>query len=160
MLVDSKKEKLEPIDIIKTALAETKSQYNVQQGVAAILAEAHTPNTMVIREGNTLFMVNYDPQDKSRGMFRALNADTARNYLDNSREFIKAMGMAGFQTLVVQFQDPTIMNIFKFIYRDPPFTGMGYAVQHDKAKDLYQVTINMGNTRQSGGPVVPEGVEL
>ena len=36
MLVDSKKEKLEPIDIIKTALAETKSQYNLQQGVAAI----------------------------------------------------------------------------------------------------------------------------
>ena len=160
MLVDSKQEQLEPIDIIKTALEETKSQYNVQQGVAAILAEAHTPNTLVMREGNTLFIINYDPKDKSRGMFRALNADTARNYLKNSREFIKAAGMDGFKFIVVQFQDPTIMNIFKFIYRDPPFTGMGYSVQHDKQKDMYQVTINMGNTKQSGGPVAPEGVEL
>ena len=160
MLVDSKKEMISPVKIIETALAETKSQYNTQQGVAAVMAEAQTPNTMVMREGNTLFIINYAPSDKSRGMFRALNADTAKNYMENSRTFIKAAGMAGFKTLVVQFQDPTILNIFRYIYRDPPFPGMGYSVQHDESKNLYQVTINMGDAAASRGPVAPEGAQL
>ena len=157
MLIDSKQQMMDPMDIIKTALAETKSQYSVDQGVAAVLAESQTPNTMIMREGNTLFIINYDLTDKSRGMFRALNADTPKNYLENSKTFIKAAGMAGFRIMVVQFQDPTILNIFRYFYRDPPFPGMGYSVQHDESKGLYQVTINMGDAAAARGSVAPQG---
>jgi hypothetical protein len=157
MLVDSKEQMIDPMEIVKTALAETKSQYTIDQGVAAVMAESQTPNTMILREGNTLFIINYNPKDKSRGMFRALNADTAKNYLENSKTFIRAAGMIGFKILVVRFQDPTILNIFRYIYRDPPFPGMGYSVQHDKKKNMYQVTINMGAASATTGAVAPEG---
>ena len=157
MLVDSKTQMLDPVKIIEIAIEETKSQYSQEQGVASVIAESQTPNTMIMREGNTLFIINYDPTDKSRGMFRALNADTGRNYLENSRTFIKAAGMAGFRTMVVQFQDPTILNIFRYIYRDPPLPGMGYAVQYDESKGLYQVTINLGDASAARGSVAPQG---
>ena len=157
MLVDSKTQMLDPVKIIEIAIEETKSQYSVDQGVASVIAESQTPNTMIMREGNTLFIINYNPQDKSQGMFRALNADTGRNYLENSRTFIKAAGMAGFRTMVVQFQDPTILNIFRYIYRDPPMPGMGYTVQHDESKGVYQVTINLGDASALRGSVAPQG---
>ena len=147
MFTDSKKEQLSQIDIVKTALAQQGSPYNQEQSIAAISAEAYGPNTIVIREGNTLFFINFDPQDKSRGIFRALNADTPHNYLENSVTFIKAAGLAGFKTLVSQFNDPSLLHIFKYVSRHPPFPGMGYAVQHDNEKQLYQVTINLGQAR-------------
>lgn len=153
MFVDSKEHKLSQLEIIKTALEETNSPYTTQQGIAAVTAEAYSPNTIVMREGNTLFFINFDPNDKTRGMFRALNADTPRNYLDNSMEFIRAAGMAGFKTLVSQFSDPALIHIFKYISRNPPFPGMGYAVQHDPEKDIYQATVSLGQAQPA-----PQGV--
>jgi hypothetical protein len=144
MFTDSKTHKLSQLEIIKTALEKQGSPYNMQQSIAAVTAEAYAPNTIVMREGNTLFFINYDPQDKSRGMFRALNADTPQNYLNNSVEFIRAAGMAGFKTLISQFSDPSLVHIFKYVSRHAPFPGMGYAVQHDNEKHIYQVTVNLG----------------
>lgn len=155
MLVDSKDQMMDALQIIRTALSETNSQYSVDQGVAAVMAESQTPNTMIMREGNTLFIINYDLNDKSRGTFRALNADTARNYLENSLTFIKAAGMIGFKTLVTQFSDPSLVHIFKYISRKPPFPGMGYAVQHDNEKQIYQITINLGQAKAAKQGAVP-----
>lgn len=147
MFVDSKKHKLGQMDIVKTALDKQGSPYNLQQSLAAISAEAYSPTTIVMREGNTLFFINFNPKDKSQGTFRALNADTPHNYLENSRTFIKAAGLAGFKTLVTQFTDPSLVHIFKYVSRNPPLPGMGYSVQHDNEKQLYQVTINLGEAR-------------
>lgn len=145
MIVSSKKEQLSPEEIIKTALKQTKSQYSVEQGHAAIMAETRAPYTITLKEGNTIFIITYNPDDKSQGMFRALNADTAANYIKNSIEFIRATGMMGFKTLVTQFTEPSLLNIFKYISRHPPFEGMGYATK--KINDgMYQVVINLGDT--------------
>jgi hypothetical protein len=143
MITDSKKEMLSQQEIIETALNETGSKYNLKQGTAAILAETHMPNCIVMREGNTLFIINFDPKDKTKGMFRALNADTAKNYLENSRTFIKAAGMAGFTMLISQFRDKSILNIFKYISRNPPLKNMKYESQPMKHGG-YQVTVLIG----------------
>jgi hypothetical protein len=79
------------------------------------------------------------------GTFRALNADTARNYLDNSYTFIKDAYDMGFDILVSDFQDPTIMNLFKGISRNPPREGMGYRAE--RTKDGFRVTVKLGPTR-------------
>jgi hypothetical protein len=133
--------------IIKEAIAQTKSQYNGEQAVSAILAESRTPNTIILREGNTLFFVNYKPKDKYTGMFRALNADVPSRYLKNSIEFIKAVGLMGMKILISDFKDPTILNIFKYISRNPPFPNMGY--QAFKLKDGgFRAVINFGNNEK------------
>ena len=115
MITDSKKKMLSQDEILTTAFKETKTGYTPEQAKAAILAETQMKNCIVMREGNTLFIINFDPKDKTRGLFRALNADTAHNYLQNSKTFIKAAGMAGFRLLISQYQDKSITNIFKYL---------------------------------------------
>jgi len=144
-ITDSRKTQLEPIDIIRTAVAETKSKYTADQAIVAVSAEINSANAIAMREGNTLYIIHYLPKQKDRGMFRVLNADTAVNYLNNTRMFLKAAGLAGFKILVVQFETPEPLTLFKKLMRDPPFPKMGYTIQKT-TKGQYTATINMGDT--------------
>jgi hypothetical protein len=127
-------------------MEETGSKYTPEQGYAAIVAEAHMPDAIPMREGNTMFIIHYLPKKKDQGLFRALNADTAVNYLKNTKTFLKAAGLMGFKVLVVQFETPEPLTLFKKIMRDPPFPGMGYTIEKSQDGKQYRATINMGNT--------------
>ena len=154
MFVDSKKEMLDDMALLRLAFENSKTPYTTEEGIAAVLAESRMPNCIMMREGNTLFIINYVPKQKNQGMFRALNADTPANFLQNSLEFIKAAGLAGFTLLVSQFQDPALLQIFKYISRKPPFPGMGYAVQ-EMREGGYQVTVNLGTPKSAHGGTLP-----
>ena len=143
MLVDSKQQQLKPQEILKTALEETESPHDAPYAVASITKEIQDPNTNTLLIGNTMFIVNRSPSNEKYAMFRALNADTAANYLENSKEFIRRMKEYGFTVLVSRFKDSTILNLFKAISQNPPFPGMGYMAQKTK-NGGYQATINMG----------------
>jgi hypothetical protein len=154
MFVDSKKEMLDDMALLRLAFENSKTPYTTEEGIAAVLAESRMPNCIMMREGNTLFIIQYVPKQKNQGMFRALNADTPANFLQNSLEFIKAAGLAGFTLLVSQFQDPALIQIFKYISRKPPFPGMGYAVQEMRGGG-YQVTVNLGTPKSAHGGTLP-----
>lgn len=127
-----------------TAAEETKSKYSAAQVYAAIVKEMNLRGTTTYRAGNTIFVMHHA---KGRvGFFRALNADTARNYLENSYEFIQAAYKMGFDTLVTEFEDPTIINIFKAISRNPPQDQMGYKAE--KTNKGYRVTVKLGPKRE------------
>lgn len=144
MLVDSKKKQLGEQAILMVAAEETKAKYSAAQVYAALVKEMNLKGTSTYRAGNTLFIIHHA---KGRvGIFRALNADTARNYLENSYEFIQAAYKMGFDTLVTTFEDPTIINIFKAISRNPPQDGMGYKAE--KIKGGYRVTVKLGPKRE------------
>jgi hypothetical protein len=143
MLTDSKKKKLSSDAVLMIAAQQTKSKYSAEQVYAALVKEMNMEGTSTYREGNTVFLMHHA---KGRiGTFRALNADTARNYLDNSYTFIKDAYDMGFDILVSDFQDPTIMNLFKGISRNPPREGMGYRAE--RTKDGFRVTVKLGPTR-------------
>jgi hypothetical protein len=110
---------------------------------AAIVEEMNQYGTSTYRAGNTIFVMHH-AKDRV-GFFRALNADTARNYLENSYEFIQAAYKMGFDVLVSDFEDPTIMNIFKAISRNPPQEGMGYRAQ--KKGNGFRVIVKLGPER-------------
>ena len=145
MITDSKKKMLSQEEILDTAIRETKTPYTHDQAKAAVLAETQMKNCIVMREGNTLFIINFSPKDKTTGMFRALNADTAHNYLVNSRTFIKAAGMAGFKLLISQYYEKSISNIFKYISRNPPLKDMSYEIQEMK-NGGYQAVVYLDKT--------------
>lgn len=149
-VIDSRQQELSNEEIIAIAAQETGSQYSPEQVQASIMAEAHESGAILMREGNTLFIIHKSPNNPEVGVFRALNADTAQNYLKNSIVFIQAAKAAGFKTLVTQFNDESILSIFKYISRKPPFPGMGYAVRRT-ADGGFQVTINMGSDEPQGG---------
>jgi hypothetical protein len=143
MLTDSKKKELSVESILMIAAQNTKSKYSAQQVYASLVKEMNLEGTSVYREGNTLFIMHHA---KGRiGIFRALNADTARNYLDNSYTFIQDAYKMGFDILVSDFEDPTIMNIFKGISRNPPQEGMGYRAE--RTKTGFRVTVKLGPAR-------------
>ena len=146
MVVDSKKEQLEFEDIIKISLAETKSEYSLSVAFVSVIKELTLPGAFSVRMGNTIFIVH--PQKGKVGyvFFRALNADTAKNYIENSKKFTKHMASKGYKVMVTQFRDPTILNIFKAIARDKP-KDMGYAVQKSKDGKMYQVTVQLAKER-------------
>ena len=143
MLVDSKKKELGTEAILMIAAQETKSKYPASTIYAAMVKEMNMQGTSIVRNGNTLFVVHN--AEGRVGVFRALNADTARNYLESSYAFIQGAYKMGFDTLVSEFEDPTIMNIFKAISRNPPQEGMGYRAE--KTNKGFRVMVKLGPKR-------------
>jgi hypothetical protein len=149
--VNSKHEKLSQEEIIAIAAKETGSKYSAEQIKASLTAEAYQMKALMLREGNTIFVVHPSPMDGKIAQFRAINADTIPNYLHNSLVFTKAVGLAGFKVIVTQFSDASLLNIFKYVKRHAPFPNMGYKVQKAANGD-YIVTVNLGNTHKGGLP--------
>ena len=143
MLVDSKKKELSQDAILMIAAQETKSPHPASSIYAAMVKEMNMPGTSLVRDGNTLFVIHVG--EGRTGVFRALNADTARNYLENSYAFIQGAYKMGFDVLVSEFDDPTIFNIFKAISRNPPREGMGYRAE--RTKTGFRVTVKLGPKR-------------
>lgn len=144
-MVDSKQQKLNSQQVIEIAATNTKVGRPMKEVKEMLTIEWSMPNTWKMQEGNTIFVV-HKTKEPGYGFFRALNADTARNFLENSRVFCQAAYKVGFDVVVTQFTDPTILNIFKMISRNPVQEGMGYAAQ--KTEDGgFQVTLVLGPVR-------------
>jgi hypothetical protein len=145
-LVDSNQQQLSSEQIIEIAAANTKVGRPIKQVKEMLTIEFRMPNVWKMRQGNTIFIVHKSKQ-AGYGFFRALNADTARNFLVNSRVFAEAAYKVGFDVVVTQFTDSSLLGIFKVISRDPVREGMGYSAQ--KTEDGgFQVTLVLGPARE------------
>jgi hypothetical protein len=145
-MVDSQKNELSVEDIVGIAGMNTDAGVQVGQLIQMINAELNMPDTLFLRQGNTLFIIH--KAEPRVGFFRALNADTANNFLQNSMEFIKACYKMGFDTMATEFDDPTLLSIFRYISNNPPNPNMGYQV--DQTDDGgYFVTVQCGPRREA-----------
>ncbi len=143
-MVDSQERELSVEDIVGIAGMNTDAGVSTGQMIQMINAELNMPDTLFLRQGNTLFIIH---KAKPRvGFFRALNADTAPNFLENGNEFIKACYKMGFDTMATQFTDPTILSVFRYVSRNPPNPNMGYQVQKTNDGGFY-VTVQCGPRR-------------
>jgi hypothetical protein len=145
MLVDSRKKQLKDEAVLMVAAQETKSKHPAAAILASLVEEMNQYGTSTYRAGNTIFVMHH-AKDRI-GFFRALNADTARNYLENAYEWVQAAYKMGFDVMVTEFEDPTIINIFKAISRNPPQEGMGYKAE--KTERGYRVTLKLGPKREA-----------
>lgn len=143
MIVDSKKTKLPMPEVIKNAAQDMKSPYPANVVFLSIIKEATLPSAKIIQKGNTVFIVH--DCKKRIAAFRALNCDTAENYLNHSKQYATDMYKIGFDYMVTQFTDPTLLKIFKFVGKNKP-KNMGYQVR--KSEDTYTVTVQLGMPRK------------
>jgi hypothetical protein len=146
MLVDSKQEQLDIFQIAIIATSQTSSEYSPDAVIATLIEELKQPDTYSILEGNTLFIVHKG--EGRNGMFRALNADIPANYLSNSLIFAKACYQLGFDYIITQFTEPSLLNIFNYVekYRDKVNPDMGFVSQ--KTDDgQFVVTVKLGPER-------------
>lgn len=146
MLVDSKQQKLQMQEIVKISVEETKSQYDPKAAFLSIIKETTLPDTKVLQIGNTLFIV-HNTEEPRHAIFRALNADTAQNYLQNSVEFTdRAYNELGLDLITTRFEDPTLLSIFKYIGKDQP-VNMGYQAKKLGDGKTFEVTVKLGKER-------------
>jgi hypothetical protein len=144
-LVDSNQEMLSVKQIIEIAAENTESPFPPQAVVQGLKAEMSQPDSLPMRYGNTIFLCH---KGKGRnGFFRALNADTARNFVENGMRWVTAAYDAGFDFMVTEFSDPSLVNVFKAISKRPPRTNMGYQVRKMKDGNI-QVVLQLGPKRQ------------
>lgn len=149
MVVDSNERMLDVGEIIMIAAEETRSEYPIELVAAAFVKEVEMPGNKFLRYGNTIFVIDGNEKKPGTGMFRALNADTAQNFLESSYQFVVDAYDAGFYFLVTQFYDQSLLNIFRIISQDPPREGMGYQVQMMQDGG-YQVSLKLGPQQGQG----------
>jgi hypothetical protein len=146
-VVDSRQKMLDVGELLKVAAENTKSQYPIEFVYAAFVKEVQMPNSKFYRYGNTIYVVHGAESQPSKGTFRALNADTAQNFLASGFAFVVDAYKNGYDTLVTQFSDQSLLNIFRTVAKSPPNPGMGYHVQM-LASGEYQVSLQLGNDRE------------
>lgn len=143
--VDSKKQQLSVGDIIRIAAFQTDTPYDLRELTIRLTAEMSDPRVTHMVYGNTLFMI-----DKGKGRYgymRALNADTAENFLEHGKKFADVAYALGYDVLVTQFSTPSFLQIFREIAKAPPRKQMGYKVQETN-RGKYMVTFALGPRRQ------------
>ena len=141
-MVDSKTQKLNSAEIVRVALENTKSEYPANVALPAIMSEMGQPNTDVKQLGNTLFIMHMGKNGES--FFKALNADTARNFVESSQKYIVyAKKQLGQKILVTEFKDPAISTLFKVISKNPPMPGMGYS-EYKTTDGGRRIVLNLG----------------
>lgn len=132
-ITNSKKEQLGMPEVITHALANEARANRLPEGVsfqAAILAvtkELTMQSAEHKQIGNTVFIAHYS-DDRKEVYMRALNVDTARNYLDNSIEYTKYLAKQGVERMVSDFKGDTVLHIFNAIAKDYIDAGWGMKV--------------------------------
>jgi hypothetical protein len=146
-LVDSRQQMLDLGELLKVAAENTKSEYPTEFVYATFVKEVQMPGAKFYRYGNTVYVVHASEKEPRKGMFRALNADTAPNFAASGFAFVIDAYKAGFDTLVTQFRDQSLINIFRNVSKNPPNPGMGYNVTM-LGDGQYQVALQLGQKRE------------
>ena len=140
-MVDSKEKKLDFAQIAAIAMKNTHSNVPNRMAMPAILTEVTQPNTDVKQMGNTVFILHKGKN--GQGFFKALNADKARNFVENSKQYVVYAKKIGMNMLVTEFDDPAISTLFHAISKKPPMPGMGFKEYKLKSGGR-RIVLNLG----------------
>lgn len=154
--IDSQNRRLTLQDIVKIAAENTKSKYSFNQVYLSIMKELTLPNSIVMQLGNTVFVTHRSKTDPRYAAMRALNADTAQNYLTNAEQYANIIyNKYGIDVIVSHYEDPTLNKIFEYVGRNKP-ANMGFHIIRSKDKSQYVATAKLGPPRgafQSNGNI-------
>ena len=144
MLADSKQKEISPESIITIDAKNNRSPHPAATMYAAVVAEMNMPQTGVLRHGNTLMILHY--ADEGVGVFKAINADTPDNYIDNLVYCFKAAYNMGYDTLYSVFDEESDIAILRKVataMNDPEYGHMVKKLDDDN----FSVTIKLGAER-------------
>ena len=138
-LVDSSDKRLNYMDIITIALQREQNKLPLQVALTAILKELQIPGAGHLQIGNTVFIYHRGKTKKDQAFFRALNADTPRNFLENSKKFVViALRKLKLKKIFSQSGDPKISKLFYAISKHPPMPNMHYEeIQNQDGSQTY-----------------------
>ena len=147
--VDSKQKMLSLTELVLTAGYSQFTERDPRQAMLMLVAELSRPDTKHMRFGNTLFIINKG--QGRNGYMRALNADTAENFMEHNKKFADSAYLLGYDNLITIFKEPSFIQIFRMVARNPPRPEMGYELKEGKNGE-YIVNFKLGPLRE-GEPV-------
>lgn len=144
MLVDSKERQLSVEPIIILAAADRDEDVTPIAAYAAAITEMNMENATPFQEGNTFFIVHH--VEPRQGFFRVWNADTPQNYLENVYTFLQVAHKYGYDVLFTELENPTVLNLYKAIFKNPPLPDMDYQVE--KSDENMMLILQLGEPRE------------
>lgn len=143
--VDSNDKVLSLTELVLTAGYSQFSERDPRKAMMMLVAELSMPGTDHMRFGNTLYIINKG--NGRNGYMRALNADTAENFMNFNKKFADSAYLMGYDNLITVFKEPSFIQIFRVIGRDPPRPEMGYELKEGKNGE-YIVNFKLGPSRE------------
>jgi hypothetical protein len=107
-------EMLNEDEILSISAQETGSPYSLEQGKAALLAEVYEGGALLMREGNTFFVIK-ETNNPDVITLRPINADTIENFVENCVKAMQVSVEKGIQYTVVDFTDERILSLLRAI---------------------------------------------
>jgi len=140
-MIDSNKQKLDFAEIAAIAFENTRLTVPKKFAMTGVLSEVNQPNTDVKQIGNTVFILHKG--ENGQGFFKALNADTAANFVAHSKKYVVYAKKMGMNMLVTEFEDSAISKLFHAIAKAPPMPGMGFK-EYKKDNGGFRIVLNLG----------------
>ena len=116
--IDSQKNPLPAPEVILRFVQDyNDSGYSPQHVLAAIAEELTLPNTDQVQVGNTVF-IGHTGTGKHENVMdgRALNIDTARNFMRNGLKYIAYLQNKGVRYYRTDFNEKSYVTAFQFWY--------------------------------------------
>lgn len=129
--IDSKQRQLSIPEVVAQAAAQSNHELPIQTILVAFVKEASMPNTDVDKFGNTVFITHFD-KTKTKAVGRALNVDTARNFLDNGEEYMRKLYKQGVRRFCTWFNSPSFAMSFEAFKKRPVTTEMDVRIVPSK----------------------------
>ena len=120
-IIDSRREKLPLPSVITQAMANADLKgVPPYAALLSIVQETSLPDCEVKQFGNTVF-IGHRGKDKNKHAVvgRALNVDTAKNFIANGLEYFKHLQSSGVTDYYTWFDNPSFASAFKLFERYP-----------------------------------------
>jgi hypothetical protein len=119
-MIDSKKRKLSPQEIILMAIKDRPIEgVSEEQMLSSLLAESKMKGAHMVQVGNTIFIGHFTEKDPSVVLGRAINMDTANNFVNNGQKYFKQLVDVGLKTYITMpFNEPQFIHALKAFERD------------------------------------------
>ena len=115
-VVNSDKEELPPASIIAIYVDGTDKRGRSTHEILMMIAkEGSLENADMIQFGNTVFLGHTGTTSTTKMIGRALNVDTARNFVANVLEYIRYLQDKGITHYATQISDDKLLGVFKIV---------------------------------------------
>lgn len=117
--VDSKERQMSiPEIVVQATASQSKVDISLQAALLGFVKEGSMPDTEVKQYGNTVFITHFS-KDRDLAVGRALNMDTAKNFIPNGEEYFRDLVRNGTKKFVAQFSQKSYAMAFAALKRRP-----------------------------------------
>lgn len=142
-MIDSRQKMLTPPEIASIHMKNTGESRPPQAILLAIGQELSDPSVVHFQIGNTLFI--FHRTEGGGGFARALNADTAQNYANNTKQALQHAKDNGFNRIAILFKGDEVMRLLQSVERSQAIRGMSIKFTRTGGDGIRaDVTLNPG----------------